>query len=65
MCNTTLAAGSLVPGGKSLESGYLYTGSPARQSRPLTDSEREYLAYSAAHYVRLAQAHLVLPEDPA
>lgn len=60
-----LAAGSLVPGGKSLESGYLYTGSPARQSRPLTDSEREYLAYSAAHYVRLAQAHLVLPDDPA
>jgi carbonic anhydrase/acetyltransferase-like protein (isoleucine patch superfamily) len=52
-----LGAGSLVPGGKVLESGYLYTGSPARQSRPLTDREREFLAYSAAHYVRLAQAH--------
>ena len=52
-----LGAGSLVPGGKVLESGYLYTGSPARQSRPLTDREREFLAYSAGHYVRLAQAH--------
>jgi carbonic anhydrase/acetyltransferase-like protein (isoleucine patch superfamily) len=52
-----LGAGSLVPGGKVLQSGYLYTGSPARRSRPLSDREREYLAYSAAHYVRLAQAH--------
>jgi len=52
-----LGAGALVPGGRVLRSGYLYTGSPARQSRPLSDREREYLAYSAAHYVRLAQAH--------
>lgn len=52
-----LGAGSLVPGGKVLESGHLYTGSPARRVRPLTDSEREYLAYSAQHYVRLAGEH--------
>lgn len=52
-----LGAGALVPGGKVLRSGYLYTGSPARQSRELSDREREYLAYSAAHYVRLARAH--------
>ncbi len=52
-----LGAGSLVPGHKVLESGHLYTGSPARRVRPLTDSEREYLAYSAQHYVRLAGEH--------
>lgn len=52
-----LGAKSLVPGGKVLESGYLYTGSPAKQVRPLSDREREYLAYSAEHYVRLAGEH--------
>lgn len=52
-----IGAGCLVPPGKVLQSGFLYTGSPARQSRPLTDRETEYLAYSAAHYVTLAQRH--------
>jgi len=52
-----LGAKALVPGGKVLESGYLYTGSPTRRVRPLSDREREYLAYSAAHYVRLAGEH--------
>jgi carbonic anhydrase/acetyltransferase-like protein (isoleucine patch superfamily) len=52
-----LGAGSLVPPGKVLQSGHLYTGTPARQSRPLSDHEREYFAYSAAHYARLAQRH--------
>jgi len=52
-----LGAGSLVPPGKRLQSGYLYTGTPARQARPLTDREREYFAYSADYYVQLAQRH--------
>ena len=52
-----LGAGSLVPGGKILQSGHLYTGSPAKMVRPLTEREREYLRYSAAHYVRLAGKH--------
>jgi carbonic anhydrase/acetyltransferase-like protein (isoleucine patch superfamily) len=52
-----LGAGSLVPPGKHLQSGYLYTGSPARQVRALRAEEREYLAYSAAYYVQLAQRH--------
>ena len=52
-----LGAGSLVPPGKVLSSGYLYTGSPARQARPLSEREKDYFAYSAAHYVRLAQRH--------
>ncbi|WP_108125742.1 gamma carbonic anhydrase family protein [Saccharospirillum mangrovi] len=48
-----IGAGSLVPPGKRLESGYLYVGSPARQKRPLSDSERNYFRYSASNYVKL------------
>lgn len=53
-----IAAGALVAPGKRLESGFLYTGSPARQSRPLTDSERTFLSYSAQGYVALKQRYL-------
>jgi len=52
-----VGAGSLVPPGKTLTSGYLYTGSPVRQARPLTDREKEFFAYSAAYYVKLARRH--------
>ena len=52
-----IGAGSLVPPGKVLTSGYLYTGSPVRQVRPLSEREREYFAYSAAYYVKLAKRH--------
>ncbi len=52
-----IGAGSLVPPGKRLESGWLYVGSPVKPARPLTDKEREFLPYSAAHYVRLAAKH--------
>ena len=53
-----LGAGSLVSPGKRLESGHLYRGSPAQKIRLLTDSEREMLRYSAAHYVRLKDRYL-------
>jgi carbonic anhydrase/acetyltransferase-like protein (isoleucine patch superfamily) len=53
-----LGAGALVPPGKRLESGHLYVGSPAQKKRPLTDSEREFLEYSAAHYIQLKNEHL-------
>ena len=49
-----LAAGSLVPEGRVLESGWLYMGRPARKARRLTDEELAYFAYLAAGYVRLA-----------
>ena len=49
-----IGAGSLVPPRKRLEGGYLYVGSPVRQVRELTAEEKEFLTYSAAHYVRLA-----------
>jgi carbonic anhydrase/acetyltransferase-like protein (isoleucine patch superfamily) len=52
-----LGAGSIVPPGKVLESGYLYVGSPAKMSRPLKDSEKEALSYSATHYRALAIEH--------
>ena len=52
-----LAAGSLVPGGKRLESGYLYMGSPVKQVRELTDEEIESLQYSADHYVEVKNSH--------
>lgn len=53
-----LGAGSLVSPGKRLESGHLYRGSPTQKIRPLSDSEREMLRYSAAHYVRLKDRYL-------
>ncbi|HYD33669.1 MAG TPA: gamma carbonic anhydrase family protein [Methylophilaceae bacterium] len=48
-----VGAGSLVPEGKILESGYLYLGSPARRVRKLTDKELEHFLYSANHYIKL------------
>ncbi|MEW6445213.1 MAG: gamma carbonic anhydrase family protein [Pseudomonadota bacterium] len=52
-----VGAGSVVPPGKELESGYLWLGAPARKVRPLTDEELEYLGYSANYYVELAARH--------
>ena len=53
-----LGAHSLVSPNKTLESGYLYVGVPARQVRRITDKEREWLRYSAAHYVDLKNRHM-------
>lgn len=52
-----IGAGSLVPPRKRLAGGYLYVGSPVRQVRVLTDEEKTFLKYSAAHYVRLSQQY--------
>lgn len=48
-----VAAGSMVPPGKRLASGWLYRGSPAQPARELTAAEIENFRYSATHYVRL------------
>ena len=53
-----VAAGALVTPGKTLESGLLYGGSPARPLRELTQSEHQFLSYSAANYVRLKARYL-------
>ena len=53
-----LGAGALVPPRKVLESGYLYIGVPAKQTRALSEGEIEFLEYSAAHYVQLKDEYL-------
>lgn len=52
-----LAAGSLVPPHKHLDSGFLYQGIPARPVRRLSEQEKQALAYSASHYVKLARSY--------
>src|SRR5690606_13957205 len=38
--DVVLGPGILVPANKTLRSGYMYMGSPAREVRPLSDKER-------------------------
>jgi len=52
-----VAAGSLVPPGKVLESGYLYKGSPVKQIRLLEKKEIARIYYSATYYRSLAKRH--------
>jgi len=56
--DVVIGAGSLVPPGKTLASGYLYIGSPVKQARPLKDSEKRFFEYSAANYVNLKNDYL-------
>ncbi len=53
-----IGAGTLVPPGKRLVSGFLYVGSPCKQARPLKDSEKQFFKYSANNYVKLKDAHI-------
>ncbi|MEW6984162.1 gamma carbonic anhydrase family protein [Colwelliaceae bacterium 6471] len=53
-----IGAGTLVPPKKTLESGYLYVGNPAKQIRPLKDSELRFLKRSAENYVVLKNDYL-------
>jgi len=52
-----VGAGSLVPPGKTLKSGYLYVGRPAKPQRELTQKEKEFFTYTAENYARLAGKH--------
>lgn len=52
-----LAAGSLVPPGKLLESGYMYMGSPVKQIRELTKEERASIPKYAENYVKYSRAY--------
>lgn len=52
-----IAAGSLVPPGKVLESGYMYMGSPVKQTRKLTKEEIESIPQYAANYVKYSRAY--------
>jgi carbonic anhydrase/acetyltransferase-like protein (isoleucine patch superfamily) len=55
-----IAAGSLVPPGKILESGYLYMGSPVKQIRKLSDDEIKSIKNYADNYVKYSRAYLGL-----
>ncbi len=52
-----IAAGSLVPPGKKLESGYMYMGSPVKQVRKLTDEELASIPKFAENYVKYQRAY--------
>lgn len=56
--DVVIAAGTLVPPGKTLTSGYMYLGSPCKQVRPLTEQEKSFFRYSAENYVRLKNEYL-------
>ncbi len=53
-----IAAGSLVPPGKRLESGFLYRGSPVVKARALSEKERQFFTYTAQNYVKLKNQYL-------
>ncbi len=53
-----IGAGTLVPPGKTLKSGFMYMGSPCKEIRPLKDAEKSYFTYSAQHYVDLKDRYL-------
>ena len=63
-----IGAGSLVPPGKRLESGFMYMGSPVKKIRPLNEKEIEYFQYAGLNYVKLkdeylAEAELLLKKE--
>jgi carbonic anhydrase/acetyltransferase-like protein (isoleucine patch superfamily) len=53
-----VAAGSLVPEGKVLESGYLYVGRPVKKVRALTEDEILFFMRSANGYITLKNQYL-------
>lgn len=56
--NGFVGAGALIPPGKTVGSGELWLGNPARCVRLLGEKEIEQLYYSAQHYVRLKDKYL-------
>ena len=53
-----IGAGTLVPPGKTLKSGYMYMGSPCKEVRPLKDTEKSFFTYSSQNYVDLKDEYL-------
>jgi carbonic anhydrase/acetyltransferase-like protein (isoleucine patch superfamily) len=53
-----VGAGALVTPGKTLASGYLYTGSPAKAARPLREGELDHVLENGANYVALKDDYL-------
>ena len=53
-----VGAGTLVPPGKRLKSGFVYAGNPVRQLRALREEERDFLRYSPLNYIKLKNQYL-------
>ena len=53
-----VAAGALVTPGTVIPPGMVAMGLPARPVRPLRDVERDFLTYSARHYVDISRNYL-------
>jgi carbonic anhydrase/acetyltransferase-like protein (isoleucine patch superfamily) len=56
--NGFVGAGAVIPPGKTVGSGELWLGNPAKCVRRLSAQDIEQLYYSAAHYVRLKDRYL-------
>lgn len=52
-----VAAGTLVPPNKILESGYLYMGSPAKPARKLSEEEVASIKKYSRNYVKYSRAY--------
>lgn len=52
-----VAAGTLVPPRKTLESGFMYMGSPAKKARKLTGEELASIPKYATNYVKYSRAY--------
>ncbi len=52
-----IAAGTLVPPNKTLESGYLYMGSPAKPVRKLSEEEIDSIKKYSQNYVKYSRAY--------
>jgi carbonic anhydrase/acetyltransferase-like protein (isoleucine patch superfamily) len=53
-----VAGGALITPNKRVPAGELWSGSPAKKMRDLTQQERDYIPYSAQNYARLAADYL-------
>jgi carbonic anhydrase/acetyltransferase-like protein (isoleucine patch superfamily) len=53
-----VGAGSLVPSKTVLKSGFVYMGSPAVQTRAITDEDREFIKHSAQNYILLKNQYM-------
>lgn len=58
-----LAAGSLLAPGKTVPSGELWAGNPAKKLRDLRPDDFEFMAWDAKHYVQLAKRSLPTVTD--
>ena len=57
-----VAAGSVVPPGKRLESGYLYMGIPAKKARELTKEEILSIKQNAENYIKYQRTYRQVDE---